>query len=531
MVSRGANTERRGTLLRLSKDKRGNALMTIAAAMIPLIAAIGAGVDMSRAYLVQNKLQNACDAGLLAARRKMVGTAFDDSAKAEGAKFFAFNFPARTMDVSNLRFEQGQASVTESEINGVASASVPTTLIRLFGKQTIDVSVKCDADSGVGKNDVMLVLDMTGSMFCKPEEDGSCGALSDQSGSRLSYLRDALPEVYKGLGDDARYGFMPYSSTVNVGMDLRSNDILRAPYYWKHKLIGPGVEQRDVNILGLLNILLGVLFPTQEAALDTWRAKSGESSDGWNAASRPADSGACIEERPSQSTSGWGKSFTINTTVTQADIDAQAINGTDTARQWGRYDPNSAKDHLVDIGYTSVLGWSACPARAKKLAIYNSQADFDAAALAATSHVSGPTYHDIGMIWALRYLSPTGMFKAENGGPGTENVKRHIIFMTDGETSPSLNAYTAYGIESLDARLGAGDLATLHNTAFQSACDRAKAMGVTVWVIGFATSDEANDKIKSCATSSSHFFPANGTNLKGIFQAIATNISHLRLTR
>ena len=70
----------------------------------------------------------------------------------------------------------------------------------------------------------------------------------------------------------------------------------------------------------------------------------------------------------------------------------------------------------------------------------------------ATLSPFGATYHDIGMIWGGRLISPTGLFASENADtPGTEKV-RHLIFLTDGQTEPYDLAYGAYGIEGLDRR-------------------------------------------------------------------------------
>ena len=46
-----------GVLARLCRDTRGNTLAIVAASLVPLTAMIGSGLDMSRAYLAQNRLQ------------------------------------------------------------------------------------------------------------------------------------------------------------------------------------------------------------------------------------------------------------------------------------------------------------------------------------------------------------------------------------------------------------------------------------------------------------------------------------------
>lgn len=55
-------------LQRFASDRAGNTLAMIAAAIFPMMAMVGGGVDMGRSYLSQSRLQQACDAGVLAAR-------------------------------------------------------------------------------------------------------------------------------------------------------------------------------------------------------------------------------------------------------------------------------------------------------------------------------------------------------------------------------------------------------------------------------------------------------------------------------
>lgn len=55
----------------LLRDRAGNTLAMIAAALFPLLAMVGGGIDMGRSYLSQSRLQQACDSGVLAARKKL----------------------------------------------------------------------------------------------------------------------------------------------------------------------------------------------------------------------------------------------------------------------------------------------------------------------------------------------------------------------------------------------------------------------------------------------------------------------------
>src|SRR3546814_3785997 len=75
-------------------DQRGNAFMLTAAAVVPLIGIVGSAVDIGRAYMTQLRLQQACDAGVLAGRRSMAGGTYTDAAEAEANKMFNLHFPA-----------------------------------------------------------------------------------------------------------------------------------------------------------------------------------------------------------------------------------------------------------------------------------------------------------------------------------------------------------------------------------------------------------------------------------------------------
>ena len=66
--------------------------MLCAFALIPLMGMIGGALDMSRAYLVKSRLQNACDSAVLGGRRAMSGTTFDTTARQSADRFFALNF-------------------------------------------------------------------------------------------------------------------------------------------------------------------------------------------------------------------------------------------------------------------------------------------------------------------------------------------------------------------------------------------------------------------------------------------------------
>ena len=160
-----------GFLARLFRDRRGNTLVIVGAAMIPLAAMIGSGVDMSRAYMAKTRLQSACDAAALAGRRVMINDSLGANVEPEARRFFHFNWaktttggvtrgPYQTAEIVNPTVTRPAAGTVRVS----ASTTIPTTVMRMFGFTTLPLSVTCDASLNFVNTDVMLVLDTTGSM-------------------------------------------------------------------------------------------------------------------------------------------------------------------------------------------------------------------------------------------------------------------------------------------------------------------------------------------------------------------------------
>jgi Flp pilus assembly protein TadG len=208
-----------GFLSRLARDSRGNTLAIVGAALVPLAAMIGSGVDMSRAYMAKTRLQTACDAASLAGRRVMQNDTLDSNVTAEATRFFNYNFNQGQYGTAAFtpvvtRPETGKVRVT-------ASTTIPTTVMRMFGYTSLPLNVTCDAQLSFVNTDVMLVLDVTGSM-----------ANSINGTAKISSMRDAVMALYDELqpiqtqlqanGMRLRYGIVPYSTTVNVGALIRA---------------------------------------------------------------------------------------------------------------------------------------------------------------------------------------------------------------------------------------------------------------------------------------------------------------------
>lgn len=629
-------------LSRLRRDIAGNTLALLAAGLFPLLALVGGGIDMGRNYLAQTRLQQACDAGTLAARKKL-GTQVvtDGNVPADvvtiGNRFFNLNYRSGAYSTTDRSFQM--TLQPDYAIKGNASVTVPTTIMQVFGYDKLDLSVECEAQLTFANTDVMMVLDTTGSMASTNAGDTK---------PKIEVLRDTVHnfvtelEGSKGPGVLVRYGFVPYSSNVNVGYLLKSDWLVDswtyhgreatgsgqytttyttdtvytyisgsrtpiAPFNWPNCPSSPytsstsgagsnpdgttfGTTVEDgkqyacspnndgtVTVTGWDNAnytyswVAGVQTP-QNKEIMTWlyhamnfdttfvKGASGNDPAQYGKIKVPmlglpdnpdlmyATFHGCIEERDTYEIDDYSNvNFNL---ALDLDLDTVPTRGK-ASTQWrpiihelswvpeldgntglGNFNSNPVKstDNFFMAGWSD---YSPCPAPAQKLQEM-SVAQVDA--YTAGLYARGGTYHDIGMIWGGRLLSPTGLFASENADMKGKPTNRHLIFLTDGQTAPSDMTYGTYGIEPLDKRRwdpsnpkGGLTLTQVVEKRFTVACNEVKNRNVTVWVIAFGTS--INPIMTECA-GSGHYFEANSSaELGSAFSKIAKEMGNLRVAK
>ena len=628
-----------GLLTRLRRDTSGNTLILVAASLVPLIAMVGGGVDMGRGYIAQSRLQQACDAGVLAARKKLgslaaVSGEVPSDVATIGFQFFNLNFKDGSYGTADRNFKM----ILEEDysITGEASVDVPTTLMKVLGFQEMQAHVTCQARLDFQNTDVMMVLDTTGSMK---------DTLAGDTVSKLAALRSVVTkfhaqlEAAKPKGTRIRYGFVPYSSAVNVGWDLNSGWVVDEWKYQGRRAVETGrvvpttiyattvtyisgTRVADTMYIGancpantLRTTRVGAPVVARDGSMTTtyvqngstyacnflgpgkvevtptnytnykysekrsptgvvntkelaWRyepmlfdvSKIKDSND-----SRPLKGGSldsmmggtpssttkvtswfrgCIEERATYEIGDFD-----NVDFGQAiDLDIDRVpeaGNPDTqwrpmfhefsyirSLEWsgrGPFSPGSVDSGLEFVN-AAAAQTTACPAPAHKLS------EMDAGQITNylnTLTPEGSTYHDIGMIWGARYLSPTGLFEAENKDVPGAPTRRNLIFLTDGLTSPLDITYGTYGIEPLDKRRwSTGSAMTLTDVIekrFTVACNEAKKRNITVWVIGFGQS--LNPVLTECAGPGRSFEAKNADQLNDVFSRIARSIGDLRLVK
>lgn len=213
-------------------DRAANTLAISAAAMIPLMAMVGGGIDASRYYMAAARMQNACDAGALAARREMTTDVFTDAHKTTGLNLFDQNFNEGIFGIENRT--RNYTTDGQGKVTGTASGVLPTTIMDAFGYEQFNITVTCSADVNISNTDIMFVLDVTGSMNCPDNNIANCPGGGNNNNTEVSNslivgLRSAVLNFYDTVetstsaSAQVRYGVVAYSNLVNVGYSLNRN--------------------------------------------------------------------------------------------------------------------------------------------------------------------------------------------------------------------------------------------------------------------------------------------------------------------
>ncbi|MWV27956.1 TadE/TadG family type IV pilus assembly protein [Aurantiacibacter rhizosphaerae] len=627
-------------LSRLARDTGGNVAVMLAAALFPLLALIGGGVDMGRGYLAQVRLQQACDAGVLAARQRLGASAVVDNSvpsdvASTGQRFFNINFRDGTYGTKSRKFSMTLEN--DYAISGKASVDVPTTLMKVFGHSKMDISVDCEAVLNFSNLDVMMVVDTTGSMRHTNPGD---------SLSRLDSLKQTIRNFHaqveggKAPSTQVRYGFVPYATNVNVGHLLKDDWVVnewtyqgrektgvlipngsagvtynrnwtsvggsRTPWTtvstykasfnffgfldgssyecngsqpentWTYTDTNNGLPYTQLQesppavlyIQGKRRVQNGTRYRTVrngttcevQSASDTNYIQTFEEvtevpafdNTQWlygpitrSVSNWRTETEGCIEERDTYQIADYD-----NVDFSRAlDLDIDLVpSAGNPSTQWrprypeeiyvrkikhddsGVFETKKVRtiDEYVDTG---TWWFSDCPARAQKLQEMSSD---ELNNYLDTLEPFGATYHDIGMIWGGRLLSPTGIFAGENADPDGQQRARHMIWLTDGQTEPYDLAYGVYGVDGLDRRRWDPDtssdtLAQVVENRFGVACEQVKNRNITVWVVAFGTG--LTDLMTQCAGPGRSFEASNAEELNDAFEAIARAMSELRITQ
>lgn len=364
------------------QDHKGNVAIMFALAVVPVVGAMGAALDYSLANSYRTDMQKALDAAALAVSKVMPM----EQAQLDKVAMQYFTASLGNHTLTNLKVsvvpDQGHAKLH-------ASGYYEPGIAGLFGIDKFEVAVDSEARWGIGKVEVALVLDNSGSMA----QHGRIGHLKKASHDLLKVLKDAAKDP-----DDAKVAIVPFDSAVRLPYDQTT-----APNWIKWGKNG-SCSYGSGN---------------QEDCLDGWQVWTWKV---WQT-NKWSSWGGCVEDRD--------KDPSLNNDVLDTVPDNTTSNSL-SARQT-RFPARPCDDNSLNTVMPLGNNWGTDTSTDKTTLHGKVNA----------MQPAGKTNITIGLAWGWHVLSPSEPY-TEGKAYGTKDLTKYIVLMTDGDNTQNRYA-TCFG--------------------------------------------------------------------------------------
>ncbi len=189
---------------RFAKAEDGTAIVLLGFAVFVLVGSAGLAFDAGRGYMLNARLSQAVDAAALAGGRSLsIGGGGDYESIIK--KYFKANMPEGYMG-AEVPDPVITLNAAGDEIEVVATATVPTTLMKVLGAKSMKIDARAVVNRAVKGMEVALVLDNSGSM----------------SGNKMNDLQassELLVDILFGDNEtveDLYMSVVPFSGRTNI---------------------------------------------------------------------------------------------------------------------------------------------------------------------------------------------------------------------------------------------------------------------------------------------------------------------------
>ena len=187
----------------------------LAIAIVPLMGAVGASIDYTRANAARAAFQTALDSTALALS-KTASTQSPGQIQTAATDIFTALFSRP--EVQNVAVAAQYSTTAGSKLVLDGSATIPTAFLHILGFDQIAISATSTSTWGNTRLRVALVLDNTGSMA----QDDKMTALKNASQNLLTQLQNAA-----STADDVYVSIVPFNKDVNFGASNYQQSWLR----------------------------------------------------------------------------------------------------------------------------------------------------------------------------------------------------------------------------------------------------------------------------------------------------------------
>lgn len=517
---------RRPRLLQWLDDVRGSVAVQFALLALPLCVLAFGLLDVNRATVVKQQLQDALDAAtLMAARSNASGDTALSAIGAPALQTNMANMAGATLGATS--FHQNGAY-----IDSTASVTVTPIVANLWMQGNMTITASSEVVRTMNSVEVAMVLDNTGSMgnTLGTSSTTKIAALKTAASSMVTQLQAASQNATQA--NAVKLALVPYTMTVNVG-----------PTYQTANWISPGLPSAygsDMFSVAGTNrfTLFSEMGLTWGGCVET-RPSPYDVTEGPPTTSTPATLFVPFfaPDEPGKTAGASADGYTWSNNYLN-DTSSSGSSWSSQQAYVGKYNTHT----FLSTGTNSAgyqFGPNAGCAIQPLIRLTTNFTSIQSGITAMTT--GGDTDITIGLNWGWHVLSPYAPF-ADGVAYGTANHDKIIVLMTDGEqnnatpNNPNDSYYSGLGYITQN-RLGVVSNSTTTKNAAMTAklsqeCTNVKNAGIILYVV--VLSDPPNDQsaVEACASSSDKLYIVTDTSqMTNVFDAIAGSITNLRLSK
>lgn len=492
-------------LKRFMGDRSGNYAMLLGIMTLPLLLAIGFGVDTVRYVSAKQHLQELADGASLAVAASQDRD--ETRLRALAGKMVVGN----TADNRVENVTVASLDIKDDKVDLGLEGDIHTYFMGLANIHTLDVRASALAVRAVtGSVEVALVLDNTWSMS---EKDG-------KGVSKIDTLKTAakslITELMGTKESSVRIGLVPYADYVNVGTKYRSASWLSVPADYDVAAVAPTCEMKTVT--------------ESTCAKNAPKYACTKYVDGVPMPSTCG--GECIQAGPNKTT-------TKNVCTGGVNAASYRWFGCVGSRKTGTTRLDDGSPSVTYPGYLATR--QAClnplvPLTSDKDALLTAtQAMVIDGSGFGNSGYQPYTYIPAGLIWGLNLLSPTQPFnEGATYDPANITPRKVVVLMTDGDNTLRFQASDGKHVQpSSNAATAATQIAATNQDTASICATMKNNNKIEIFSVAFMVSNaDAKTLLEGCATDKDHYYDASDPDkLLAAFSGIAQSLSQVRLAR
>tara|TARA_R110002126_G_scaffold13118_4_gene56911 strand:+ start:61178 stop:62575 length:1398 start_codon:yes stop_codon:yes gene_type:complete len=441
----------------------GASAVIISLTIPAILGSMGIAIDSGQIYLAKKRLEHAIDAAALAAAGS--SSLSEDEVRQRVYDFIAANYAdSKLGDIEDIII-----SITDDSLSVSASVYVNTIFLRFIGVDTAEASSETKVVREVRGIEVMMVLDVTGSM----SSNNNIAALRTAATNFVDILYDRSNE-----DDTIKIGMVPYSSAVNVG-----------PYG-----IGKNPDGSDYGDPFVTTPSSDrYIDPPSDIEFNQSRSKE------WHGCVLARDNPEDTENSQADWTWEMYRAYFNDATSSSTRRNANYYND--------RYGPNYQCNEAYVVPLTSDVEY--LKSEIQDLEAY------------------GFTYGNLGMVWGYRMLSPN--FPFQEGAPFDDLIwQKVVVMMTDGNNTMN-SSYSAYG----GTRTHNVSVSDLNNRFEEVCTEmKRQGIQIYTVTFSSGVSSSTKGYYERCASTPTKYFDApSQDDLVSTFEQISKELSNLYITQ